>query len=197
MGIIVFVILSPILLPLIILAVVIAIKSDEWTGEKDEYQDELEIYYSDYIPEASRTKQRYKGGKTMYSEKARRDADYVLSGKYERDCIFNKTVGGLGSFLITFLIFLALLWKELWIFSVPIALIPALIASMIGMAIASKMNIDNALEHNVPKNHPRLRHDRNELRMCGIGAAGAAASIYHHGKKAGKELMDVEHWGKI
>ena len=59
-----------------------------------------------------------------------------------------------------------------------------------------KQNIDNAIEHGVPKSHPRLQHDKNELRMCGIGAAAAAGSIYHSGKKACKEIMDVDHWPK-
>ena len=128
--------------------------------------------------------------------KAESDAHYVLSGQYESDCFVNKSLWGWGGFLITFFIFLGLLWKELWILAVPIAALPALIASLIGMAIASKQNIDNAIEHGVPKSHPRLQHDKNELRMCGIGAAAAAGSIYHHGKKATKELLDVEHWPK-
>lgn len=129
-------------------------------------------------------------------KKAESDARYVLSGQYETDCFVNKSLWGWGGFLITFFIFLGLLWKELWILAVPIAALPALIASMIGMAIASKQNIDNAKEHGVPKSHPRLQHDKNELRMCGIGAAAAAGSIYHSGKKACKEIMDVEHWPK-
>jgi hypothetical protein len=91
---------------------------------------------------------------------------------------------------------LALLWGELWIFAIPIAALPACIASLIGMAIASKQNIDNAIEHGVPKSHPRLQHDKNELKICGIGAAAAAGSIYHSGKKACKDIMDVDHWPK-
>lgn len=129
-------------------------------------------------------------------KKAEYDANYVLSGQYETDCFLNKSAWGWGSFLITFFIFWGLLWKELWIFSIPIAVMIALIAALIGMAIASKQNIDRAIEHGVPKNHPRLQHDRNELKTCGIGAAAAAGSIYHHGKKACKELMDVDHWPK-
>ena len=128
--------------------------------------------------------------------KAESDAHYVLSGQYESDCFLTKSAWGWGSFFITFFIFLGLMHNEPMIIVVPIALIPALIASMIGMAIASKQNIDRAKEHGVPKNHPRLQHDKNELRMCGIGAAAAAGSIYHHGKKATKELLDVDHWPK-
>lgn len=129
-------------------------------------------------------------------KKAESDAHYVRSGQYETDCFLTKSAWGWGSFFITFFIFLGLMHNEPMILVAPIALIPALIASMIGMAIASKQNIDRAREHGVPKNHPRLQHDKNELRMAGIGALGAAGSIYKHGKKATKDLLDVEHWPK-
>ena len=129
-------------------------------------------------------------------KKAEDDAHYVLSGQYETDCFLNKSAWGWGGFLIVFFLCLLFFWGDLWIFSVPVALLFGLIASLIGMAIASKQNIDRAIEHGVPKSHPRLQHDKNELKMAGIGAAAAAGSIYHHGKKACKDLMDVDHWPK-
>ncbi len=48
MGIIVFVLLSPVLLPLIILAITVLFNADKWTGEKKEYHEVLEEYYDDY-----------------------------------------------------------------------------------------------------------------------------------------------------
>ena len=129
--------------------------------------------------------------------KTENDAHYVCSGQYERDCFVNKTAWGWGSFFIVFLLCLLFFWQDLWVFSVPIALLFALIASLIGIAIASKQNIDNATEHGVPKNHPRLQHDKNDLKMAGIGAIGAAASIGHNAYKAGKEIADVDHWKKM
>ena len=128
--------------------------------------------------------------------KAENDARYVLSGQYERDCFANKSVWGWGAFFIVFFLCLLFFWKSLWIFAVPIALMFALIASLIGMAIASKQNIDNAMEHGVPSNHPRLQHDKNELKMAAVGSIAAAASIGHHAYKAGKDLADVDHWPK-
>lgn len=55
MGIIVFALLTPVLLPLIILAVVMLFNTDKWTGEKKEYHDALEDYYSDYSNYGPRT----------------------------------------------------------------------------------------------------------------------------------------------
>lgn len=49
MGIIVFILFSPILLPLIILAVTVLFNADKWTGEKQEYQEALEEYYNDAL----------------------------------------------------------------------------------------------------------------------------------------------------
>ena len=129
-------------------------------------------------------------------KKAENDAHYVCSGQYERDCFANKSAWGWGSFFIVFFLCLLFFWDGLWIFAVPIALLFALIASLIGMAIASKQNIDNAMSHGVPKNHPRLQHDKNELKMAGIGAIGAAAAIGHSEYKAGKDIADVDHWPK-
>ena len=48
MGFFVFILLSPVLLPLIILAFTVLFNADKWTGEKQEYQDALEEYYDDY-----------------------------------------------------------------------------------------------------------------------------------------------------
>ena len=42
MGIIVFILLSPVLLPLIILAVIVLFNADKWTGEKKEYHEYLD-----------------------------------------------------------------------------------------------------------------------------------------------------------
>lgn len=128
--------------------------------------------------------------------KAENDARYVLSGQYERDCFANKSAWGWGAFFIVFFLCLLFFWESLWIFSVPIALLFALIASLIGMSIASKQNIDNAMEHGVPSNHPRLQHDKNELKMAAVSSIAAAASIGHHAYKAGKDLADVDHWPK-
>lgn len=128
--------------------------------------------------------------------KAENDARYVLSGQYERDCFANKSAWGWGAFFIVFFLCLLFFWESLWILAIPIALMFALIASLIGMAIASKQNIDNAMEHGVPSNHPRLQHDKNELKMAAVGSIAAAASIGHHAYKAGKDLADVDHWPK-
>lgn len=128
--------------------------------------------------------------------KAENDAHYVLSGQYERDCFVNKSAWGWGGFLIPFFLCLLISYKSLWIFSIPISAMIGCIGSLIGMAIASKENIDNAREHGVPSNHPRLQHDKNELKMAAIGSIAAAASIGHHAYKAGKDLADVDHWPK-
>ena len=48
MGIVVFILLSPILLPLIILGGSILLNEDKWTGEKNEYNKALKEYYDDY-----------------------------------------------------------------------------------------------------------------------------------------------------
>lgn len=129
-------------------------------------------------------------------KKAENDAHYVCSGQYETDCFINKSAWGWGGFLIPFFLFTLCFWESLWIFAVPIGAMIGCIGSLIGMAIASKQNIDNAMEHGVPSNHPRLRHDKNELKMAGIASIGAAASIGHHAYKAGKDLADVNHWPK-
>ena len=49
MGIIVFIIFLPVLLPLIILAAIVLFNADKWTGEKKEYHDALEEYYNDVL----------------------------------------------------------------------------------------------------------------------------------------------------
>lgn len=62
MGIIVFVLLSPVLLPLIILAITVLFNADKWTGEKQEYQEVLEEYYdhySNYEPRAAHGDRNY------------------------------------------------------------------------------------------------------------------------------------------
>lgn len=48
MGIIVFFLLSPVLLPLIILGITVLFNADKWSGEKQEYQEYLEDNYDDY-----------------------------------------------------------------------------------------------------------------------------------------------------
>ena len=49
MGIIVFILFSPILIPLIIIAITVLFNADKWTGEKKEYHDALEEYYNDAL----------------------------------------------------------------------------------------------------------------------------------------------------
>ena len=90
---------------------------------------------------------------------------YINSGEYERDCFNNKTLLGWGGFLIVFPIVLLKLWDSLWIIAIPIALLFGFIASLIGMTIATHINIRKAVHHNVPTSHPRYIHDRNEMTM--------------------------------
>ncbi len=128
--------------------------------------------------------------------KVENDAHYVLSGQYEKDCFANKTAWSWGGFFIPFFFCVIAFWESLWILSIPVGAILGCIGGLIGVAISSKQNIDNAMEHGVPSNHPRLQHDKNELKMAAVGSIAAAASIGHHAYKTGKELAGVEHWSK-
>ena len=122
---------------------------------------------------------------------------YINSGEYERDCFNNKTLFGWGGFLIAFPLVLLKLWDSLWIIAVPIALLVGLTTSLIGMTIATHINIKKAVNHNVPINHPRYQHDRAEMT---IAKAGTIATIVHTGLKTKRTIKDVsntETWKEL
>ena len=90
MGIIVFVLLSPVLLPLIILAVTVLFNADKWTGEKQEYHEYLEEYYDDYSnyePRAAKDDRDYFAGDSAssYDNYYSQVADDAMMG--DRDAI--------------------------------------------------------------------------------------------------------------
>lgn len=127
-------------------------------------------------------------------QKSEFDCKYVNSGQYAEDCFVNKTLWGLGGFLIPFILCLLLFWKPLWVFAFVPAIFFGLLFSLIGMVIATNQNIDRAREHNVPANHPRLRHDLTERSVAGAAGVMSAISVGRHAKKATKELLDVDSW---
>lgn len=122
---------------------------------------------------------------------------YLSSGEYERDCFNNKTLFGWGGFLIVFPIVLLKLWDSLLIFAIPIALLAGLTTSLIGMTIATHINIKKAINHNVPINHPRFQHDRTEMDIAKAGTIASIVHIGHKTKNSIKDFTNVDSWKEL
>lgn len=133
-------------------------------------------------------------------KKEAEDTQYVNSGQYEADCFIRKTAGGFVGFVFGLLLGLRAtgvkdgvsIFIGGWI-----GTFLGLLFSIIGMAIASGINVSSAKEHNVPANHPRYQHDRRELAIAGVSGVVAAGSIGRHTSKAVKDLMNVDGWKEM
>lgn len=135
-------------------------------------------------------------------EKAESDAEYIQSGRYETDCFSNKLGWGGGSFALGFI--LVILGNPdfknpalLLVVGIPCGCFLGLVFMLIGFAIASKLNINNAESHNVPKNHPRYQHDRRELGLAGVSGVIAAGTIARKAHKTAKDIGNVDGWREM
>ena len=134
--------------------------------------------------------------------KSESDAEYIQSGMYETDCFTNKLAWGGGGFLIGFILPLVAI-KDLSNPGIFVAIgwmvcgFVGTLFALIGMAMASKQNIDNAKAHNVPKNHPRYQHDRRELTLAGVSGIIAAGTIAHKASKTAKDIGNVDGWKEM
>jgi len=80
--------------------------------------------------------------------------------------------------------------------SLPINILSGLIFGFLCIGIACKANLADAEEHNVPANHPRYIHDKQEMALWGISAAGVVGGIGAKTYKAAKDIGNVDGWKK-
>lgn len=124
----------------------------------------------------------------------KRNYQYIKSGDYEMDCFINKTLWGAGGFIIPAAICIAKWWKSMWVFSIIPAIFIGGISSLIGMYIASEMNVERAKKYKVPPDHPRYIHDKNEMTVAKAAGVISAVSVGKHTKKAIKNVANVDSW---
>ena len=97
-------------------------------------------------------------------------------------------------FLIVFTIVFFAIGIDMWFISIPVALIPAGFAGIIGSIIGYSINISNAKEYGLHDSDPRVQAERTKRGVAIISGVVGAGSTIRHTKKAVKDFSNVDTW---
>ena len=136
-----------------------------------------------------------------------RTNEEVFEYKYHLECMkhqknFNKErhLINFAAFFIPFVIVFSLVFfsvktfRHLWFMGIPISLIPALFAGIIGSIIGYSINISNAKGYGLSDNDPRVQSERLKRKVAIASGAVSAVATTRHTKQAIKDFANVDSW---
>lgn len=134
-----------------------------------------------------------------------RTNEEVMEYNYSIECVkhqknFNKErhLVNVAAFFIPFLIVFTIVFFaigiDMWFISIPVALVPAGFAGIIGSIIGYSINISNAKEYGLHDSDPRVQAERTKRGVAIISGVVGAGSTIRHTKKAVKDFSNVDTW---
>ena len=133
-----------------------------------------------------------------------RTNEEVFEYKYHLECMkhqkdFNKERHLINftaffiPFTIVFLIvfFSVRIFKNLWFIGIPVSLIPAIFAGIIGSIIGYSINISNAKEYGLSDNDPRVQSEKLKQKVAIASGAVSTITTTRHTKQAIKDFANV------
>ena len=136
-----------------------------------------------------------------------RTNDEVMEYNYNIECIkhqidFDKErhITNILAFFIPFVIVFLLVFfgvksfRELWFIGIPVSLIPAGFAGIIGSIIGYSINISNAKEYGLPDDDPRVQSEHLKRKVAIASGAISTVATTRHAKRAVKDFANVDSW---
>lgn len=136
-----------------------------------------------------------------------RTNDEVMEYNYNIECIkhqldFDKErhITNILAFFIPFIIVFLLVFfgvrsfREMWFIGIPVSLIPAGFAGIIGSVIGYSINISNAKEYGLPDNDPRVQSEHLKRKVAIASGAISTVATTRHTKRAVKDFANVDSW---
>lgn len=87
--------------------------------------------------------------------------------------------------------------RRLPVIGIPIALLPALFAALIGSAVGHSINIHNASEYDISPSDPRVQKERIAMGVDIASAAFGTISVGKKAKSAMKEISKPDSWKEM
>lgn len=95
-------------------------------------------------------------------------------------------------FLIVF--FSVRIFKNLWFIGIPVSLIPATFAGIIGSIIGYSINVSNAKEYGLSNNDPRVQSEKLKQKVAIASGIVSTVTTTRHTKQAIKDFANVDSW---
>ena len=160
----------------------------EYKDYLNEVLEEIMGYYTDDMQGMSIDERKRLVEKRTQEMKSHYEDDAFESACVERNgkAWIPLIIGG----IITIIMFAA----DMWI-GAALVLLLSLFITGITLTVASKRNLDDSKYYNLSSaSNSRIKKEKANYVGGVAGLTGGAISTVHHAKKAGKDLLDVEHW---
>lgn len=115
--------------------------------------------------------------------------------KYNTRCIISNILWFIIPFLITTMIVIDKTKSVAAGFM--FGIIPGGIFGIIGYAISTSINVKDAVDYDLPDNHPLVENEKLKHKTAIASGIIAGASTYKHTKRAAKDVMNVDGWKEM
>ena len=121
--------------------------------------------------------------------------------KYRNSTNFNTSskITNILSFLIPLILCMLFIMSkpgamDMWLFSIPIAILVSCFFCYISMMIGYSININRGKRNGLSDSDPRMTDERHKRNIGAVTGAVTGVSTYRHAKKSVKEVLDVDNW---